>query len=280
MNLPKHFAKKIGEGSSGRVCEYNINGKFAAAKILYQQLPKRKMLKVVHKFRTLSNRNVISLLGYSIQPCAFIFEYCHLVVYGEVVHNVSELIAILSENEYFVFSERFGIIQQATLGLKTLHEHDIVHKDFKPTNLLVSGSLSNILIKVADFDDMQEIKNTITSSVAATPYRFTGMTLTYTAPEICLQYVKSATFETDIYSWAITVYEILSGISTPWSNALALLNDALLIEALCLDKRPPVEDLYKYYNKCYVLLISPVILSCWHGSPKNRPSIDKVMYIY
>ena len=103
---------------------------------------------------------------------------------------------------------------------------------------------------------------------------------THTVPEICLQYVKSATFETDICSWAITVYEILSGISPPWSRVLALLNDTLLIAVLCLDKQTPVEGLYKYYHKCYVLLISPVILSCWHGSLKNHLSIGKVIYIY
>lgn len=101
-----------------------------------------------------------------------------------------------------------------------------------------------------------------------------------TAPKICLHYVKSATLETDIYSWAITVYEILSGISPPWSKVLAFLNVTVLTEALCLDKQPPVEDLYKYYHKCYVLLISPVILSCLHGSPKNRLIIGKVIYIY
>lgn len=166
------------------------------------------------------------------------------------------------------------------MGLKTVHEHDIVPKNFKPPNLLVSGSLSNILIKAADFDDTQEITNTITSCVAATQYRCTGMTLTYTAPKICLHYVKSATLETDIYSWAITVYEILSGISPPWSKVLAFLNVTVLTEALCLDKQPPVEDLYKYCHKCYVLLISPVILSCLHGSPKNRLIIGKVIYIY
>ena len=86
------------------------------------------------------------------------------------------------------------------MGLKTLHEHDTVPKDFKPVNLLVSGSLSNILIKVAGFDETQKTTNTVTSCVAATQHRFTGMTFTYTAPKICLQYVKSATLETDIYS--------------------------------------------------------------------------------
>ena len=72
----------------------------------------------------------------------------------------------------------------------------------------------------------------------------------------------------------------LSGISPPWSRVLALLNDTLLTEVLCLDKQTPVEDLYKYYHKCYVLLILPVMLSCWRGSLKNRLSIGKVIYIY
>ena len=43
----------------------------------------------------------------------------------------------------------------------------------KPAKLVVSGSLSNILVKVANFDDIQEIKSTIRSCVAAAQYRFT-----------------------------------------------------------------------------------------------------------
>ena len=55
----------------------------------------------------------------------------------------------------------------------------------KPANLVVSGSLSNILVKVANFDDIQEIKSTIRSCVAAAQYRFTGMTLTQLPKFVC-----------------------------------------------------------------------------------------------
>ena len=47
--MPKHFTKKIWEGSSGTVYEYNIRGKFAAAvkkKSIVNSCQKQKYLKL------------------------------------------------------------------------------------------------------------------------------------------------------------------------------------------------------------------------------------------
>ena len=43
---------------------------------------------------------------------------------------------------------------QASLGLKVLHDTKIIHKDFKPSNLLVSGMTDNKKVKLSDFDDL------------------------------------------------------------------------------------------------------------------------------
>ena len=45
-----------------------------------------------------------------------------------------------------------------------LHDTGVVHKDFKPENGLVTGTMDNIVVKITDFDEIVEIRNTITTT--------------------------------------------------------------------------------------------------------------------
>ena len=63
-----------------------------------------------------------------------------------------------------MLKERIDILLQSARGLQYIHDNNVIRKDFKPANLLVSGSRSTIIVKVADFDDIVEIKSTIKKS--------------------------------------------------------------------------------------------------------------------
>ena len=128
---------------------------------------------------------------------------------------------------------------QASLGLKALHDMQIIHKDFKPSNLLVSGMTENMKVKLSDFDDLFILKN-MTAAIQTSINTLFGCTLMYTkmnTNKICQQTVASPSFETDIYSWAISTSEIIAGVPTPWSDVLLVSNDKLLLDALKVKKR-------------------------------------------
>ena len=112
---------------------------------------------------------------------------------------------------YSFFQVQASILMQASLELKALHDMQIIHKDFKLSSLLVSGMAENIKVKLSDFDDLFILKNT-TPATQANINIFAGCTLMYTANEICQQIVSSLFFETDIYSWAISTFEIMAGV--------------------------------------------------------------------
>ena len=51
--------------------------------------------------------------------------------------------------------------------LTYFHSKNIIHKSLKPSNLLIAGQLENIIVKIADFNEVASYKNTITSTTTA-----------------------------------------------------------------------------------------------------------------
>ncbi|XP_065654902.1 probable serine/threonine-protein kinase DDB_G0272254 [Hydra vulgaris] len=232
--------------------------------------------KVADKLRKLVCPHLVVFRGYSLRPSALIFDFCGVNVGDECVNNVSQMIKIFNENDHYVLNERLDIIKQATLGLKTLHHFGIVHRDFKPSNLLVTGTLNKLCVKLTDFDDLSLIQETIHATLTNKPFLL-GMTLAYTAPEICKQEVKSPSFKSDIYSWSMSAYEVLSGYESPWVKIIPILNDSLLIEALSQDKRPNINDLNQFYTFNDETWVFKMICNAWDKNPEVRKDIDKIL---
>jgi len=275
VTLPLNFEEKLGEGAAASVYKYLVHGKFAAVKVLKIQLIKIKVLRIIEKLRRIKNCNVVRLCGYSIRPTAFIYELCTLHIDGEVFTNVSQYMQFFNELQIFNLWQRLDIIQQATNGLRALHDVGIVHRDFKPSNLLVAGTENNVVVKVSDFDDIFMCKNTIMSTLTQ-GIPFKGMTLTYMAPEICEGLVKCANTDCDIYSWALSVYEILAGVSSPWEKILPILSDTLLLQAIKENERPDINTFIDLYEDESVHKVASIILSSWSSNPRERPPANKV----
>ena len=100
---------------------------------------------------------------------------------------------------------------------------------------MVSGTLNDIIIKVGDFDDVVTVKETI--MLTMTDNFLKGMTLAYTAPELCFRKVKSPKAKTNIYSWAVSCFETLNSCLAAWINVISVMNDHLLLKALESNKR-------------------------------------------
>ena len=97
--------------------------------------------------------------------------------------------------------QRYDLILQIGRGLDYLHENNIIHHDIKPENILVS---KNNEVKIIDFGLARYNRLRI-----FTRNRFIDGTPTYMSPE---QIRKRHTDKrTDIYSYGITIYEMLTG---------------------------------------------------------------------
>ena len=92
-------------------------------------------------------------------------------------------------------------------GLKVLHENGIIHKDLKPSNIMLADNQRDVAIIDFGISSVREDGTTVVITQ-------TGMTPEYSAPET----FKNLFFnESDYYSLGITIFELFYGF-TPYNS--------------------------------------------------------------
>ncbi|TWD81889.1 serine/threonine-protein kinase [Kribbella amoyensis] len=101
-------------------------------------------------------------------------------------------------------SERaIAIVQQAAAGLATAHRHDIVHRDIKPGNLLLTADGT---VKLTDFGIARFLEDTTTTLTATGQVLGTSY---YLAPERAQG--RPAGKASDMYALGCVLYHLLTG---------------------------------------------------------------------
>ena len=134
------------------------------------------------------------------------------------------------------------------MGLEYLHKNGVVHRDVKPSNMLVTGSLQKIVVKISDFGDMSSLKETVTSTMITLHSMLNGTTISYLAHEILKNEVSNTNWSSDVYAFGISMFEILSNLKSPWESQFPILNDFILLEALKNNTKPESKLLKVIYD--------------------------------
>jgi serine/threonine protein kinase len=103
-------------------------------------------------------------------------------------------------------AEACEVVRQAALGVQHLHEHGLVHRDVKPSNLMLTPSGR---VKVLDLGLARDLRQ------AGEAERFTAHgqclgTLDYMAPEQCVD-PHAVDGRADVYALGCTLYELMAG---------------------------------------------------------------------
>ncbi|XP_065656424.1 RGS domain-containing serine/threonine-protein kinase A-like [Hydra vulgaris] len=267
LNMPQDAF--IGEGSFAKVYKFVHKKKVVACKLYKHQFPKSKMFLMSNRFKKLNHPNIVAYIGFSIRPLAIFFDYCCVLVENTVCHSLPELLNLFNEESYFNYMERLDYCLQAANGLKYLHDLNIVHHDFKPANILVHGTLSRIVIKLTDFCDLAIMKETMATKTKVKA-GFAGLTIAYLSPEICNYTVNTVTKESDVYAMSLSIFEIMSGLDSPWQNHFSIYKDIFLTQALEKGERPDTNIISKIYLESDTRHLVETIVRGWCNDPEER----------
>ncbi|HEX5362985.1 MAG TPA: protein kinase [Gallionella sp.] len=136
-----------------------------------------------------------------------------------------ELRDIMNDGERLPVEQVLEIVAQVALGLAYAHEHEIVHRDVKPSNIMV---VRDGHVKITDFG--------IARMASAAVRTQTGMVLgspKYMSPEQVMG--KNIDQRSDIFSLGVMLYEMLTG-QAPFSGENV---NAIMYQTLNAAPPPP-----------------------------------------
>jgi serine/threonine protein kinase len=128
---------------------------------------------------------------------------------------IDRLIARHAKRGGLPYSEALPIVRGMCAALKHAHEKEIVHSDFKPSNVFVVTSGA---VKVLDFGIAREARSPGTSksdTIFNAQAEFGALSPAYASPEMLLGMEPDA--RDDIYALACVTYKLLSG-EHPFQN--------------------------------------------------------------
>lgn len=204
--------------------------------------------------------NLVDLIGVTTRgvPLLLILSFCE---HGSLLgllrwpHNSTKPSPI--RNRSF-----FQLALDIAKGMDHLHTTcSIVHRDLATRNVLVDSLL---VCKIADFGLSRGL--TKMDGPDTGYYRATGaiFPLRWTAPEAMRTMIFNAS--TDIWSFGITLLEILEDGATPYAN---LDNNAVLAEV-------PNGHRASKPGKCSEAVYK-LMNACWHSNPELRPTFPDVV---
>lgn len=184
-------------------------------------------------------------------------ENLHYIVM-ELIEGIT-LKSYIEKKELLDSKEAIGIAIQVAQGIAAAHEQHIIHRDIKPQNMIISKDGK---VKVADFGIASAVSSQTVNSSAAVG------SVHYISPEQARGGYCDE--RSDIYSFGITLYEMVTG-RVPFEGdntvavALAHLEDPVV---------PPGD-----YNPQVYPGLEDIILKCTKKKPDRRyGSMEEVIH--
>jgi serine/threonine protein kinase/WD40 repeat protein len=154
----------------------------------------------------------------------------------ELVHGVP-LTRYCDENR-LTPRERLGLFVPVCQAIQHAHQKGVIHRDIKPTNILVTLHDGRPVPKVIDFGVAKAIDQRLTERTLFTQFGTIVGTLEYMAPEQAEMSGLGVDTRSDVYSLGVLLYELLTG-TTPLEQER--LKQAAILELLRVirEEEPP-----------------------------------------
>lgn len=262
----------IGSGTFGDVYKaYNKKNEVFAAKVFKIVFKDPKEKKMFHRENDLLQSfidnplivnyfgcNDYSLIKHGKNNATIIMEYMPNKTVASMIKDESENVA----NPHWNNTTKMKVILGVSRGMACLHDKNFIHRDLKPDNIFLD---ENYNPKIGDFgtsrkvDKMNEITMTLN---VGTPI--------YMAPELLSGETKKYSWEVDIYSFGITMYQIFVGkIADEIYTKNETRSKYRFYKSVIAGKRPIIP-------KSFSLQLGSIIKCCWDSCINSRPSFKRI----
>ena len=267
LNSEFYLIKIIGSGSSGLVYlsysiyDENIPKTLYAIKIMDKPEPNNDIInnRKINYLEKINHKNIIKVFGHGLgmlQTSQGLTQKIYYIIMEYVDHG--SLLSQLGDN--MGFGEDFGrlIFAQLLDGLEVIHNSNVVHRDIKLENIMLSGS--DFTLKYVDFGFATEKSFGYLTTYLGTP--------NYAAPELHMKRPYLGVYE-DIFSLGVTLFITVTGY-LPF--ILPLPNDPLYRFIFDVD--------YISYWRNRRIKVSPSFMELFDNliafDPTQRPSISEI----
>ncbi|XP_071960919.1 mitogen-activated protein kinase kinase kinase zak-1-like [Antedon mediterranea] len=149
-------------------------------------------------------------------------------------------------------------------ALQYLHKKNIIHKDIKSPNVLLSDVKENgfNVLKLCDFGSCKELQNACTTVTAITSAG--GFTRCWAAPEV-LQHPRIVSKTSDVYSFCVVLWELWT-CQEPWKG----FGEVEMIMNV-------INGTFLEIPNDFPEVLRPMIKQCWSSAGVQRCEIDEVL---
>ncbi|KAJ5068579.1 sterile20-like kinase isoform b-related [Anaeramoeba ignava] len=242
----------LGEGSYGKVYKAKhiaSNFELAIKVIPTQSFEDSETKNEIDLLKSFKNQSIVTYFGtlFKDNNLWILMEYC----------SGKSILDLMEKLEKPLSEEQAGFVLFSTLqGLVYLHKNDIIHRDLKAANILLT---ENGKVKIADFGVSKKLNShsSQTLSVIGTPY--------WMAPEVMKG--QKYDFKADIWSLGITAIELVE--MEPPNTDIHPLRAMFMIPKM----EPPNLKNSSNFSKPFCDFIQ----KCLVKEPSKRPTTEELL---
>jgi serine/threonine-protein kinase len=174
--------------------------------------------------------------------------------------------ARLERQSRLPYAEACRLVRQAALGLESLHEAEIIHRDLRPANLWINGQEQLKLMEFGAARDALAFLDRLDGDDALTRQETVLGDFRYTAPEAAAD-ARAAGASSDIYSLGCILYHTLAG-QPPFENK----NPLRVVQSHATEAPRALDLLMPGIPQALADIVARMLVK----SPDARPRLDEV----
>lgn len=264
-----NLGELVGTGCTAEVYLGTFNGEHVAVKQIdwsksnLGAKEQRAFNREVAIMTKANHPNLVKFIGVAsqAQPLQIITEFCAGGCLFELLHNQDDV--------ELVWAQQHKMCTDVALAMDYLHKFNpqIIHRDLKSLNLLLVKPISSCssvpVVKVSDFG-LSRMKDGAQTDWGK--MTIAAGTCHWMAPEVFngTRYDEKV----DVYSYAMILFEIICR-EIPFEDEEPAEVGRLAVQGA----RPDVEAIPPDCPQ----VLSQLMISCWAGNPRKRPSFDSIV---